>query len=45
VFNQQKNTYTRIFFPNARAPSANQPYCFEAKEALRKKVIGQKVRV
>lgn len=35
----------RIFFPHTRAPSANQPYHFESKEALRKRCIGKKVKV
>lgn len=40
-----KNEPIRIFFPHTRAPSANQPYNFESKEALRKRCIGKKVKV
>lgn len=45
VFNPIKNEIVRVFFPNTRAPSNGKPYAFEAKEALRKRCIGKKVRV
>jgi len=31
VLNPQKNIVERVFFPNARAPAAGQPWAFEAK--------------
>jgi len=45
VLNPLKNTVTRFFLPNARAPAVNLPWAFEAREGLRKKAIGQKVKV
>lgn len=40
-----KQEFNRIYLPNIRAPTQNQPYCHESKEALRRKVIGSKVKV
>jgi endonuclease YncB( thermonuclease family) len=40
-----KHEFNRIYLPNIRAPTQNQPFAFEAKEALRRRVIGCKVRV
>lgn len=31
VYNINKKEIIRVFFPNVRAPSTNQPYCFESK--------------
>ena len=45
VLHPQKNIVERVFFPNTRAPAIGQPWAFEAKESLRRKAIGQKVRV
>ena len=40
-----KHEFNRIYFPNVRAPTQGQSFSFEAKEALRRKIIGSKVRV
>lgn len=45
IFNPDKNEFSRIYLPNVRAPTNNQPFTFESKEALRRRVVGQKVRV
>ncbi len=45
VLHPTKNEAVRVFFPNSRAPSLSQPLGFEAKELLRKRAIGQDVRV
>jgi hypothetical protein len=45
VYNADKNEHVRVFLPNIRAPTGTQAYSFESKELLRKKFIGQKVRV
>ena len=45
VFNHEKGEHIRVYLPNIRAPTNNQPYAYESKEYLRKKIIGQKVRV
>lgn len=40
-----KQEFNRIYLPNIRAPNQNQPFAFESKEGLRKRVIGCRVRV
>lgn len=45
VLNPHKNSIDRVYFPNTRAPAAGQQWAFQAKETLRRKVIGQKVKV
>lgn len=45
VFNQDKNEFIRIYLPNVRAPVNNQPFAYESKEALRRRIIGNRVRV
>jgi endonuclease YncB( thermonuclease family) len=45
VLHPQKNTVERLYFPHTRAPAVNLPWSFEAREALRKRAIGQKVKV
>ena len=45
IYNQDKHEFTRIYLPNIRAPTNAQPFAYEAKEGLRKRVIGTKVRV
>ena len=40
-----KNEFNRIYLPNIRSPVQNQPYAYEAKEGLRRRVIGCRVRV
>lgn len=45
VYNQEKNEFVRIYLPNIRSPTGAQPFAYEAKEALRRRAIGTKVRV
>lgn len=45
VYNKEKQVFSRIYLPNIRAPTGAQPFAYEAKEALRRKVIGAHVRV
>ena len=40
-----KKEPVRYFFPHVRAPSTGQSYSFEAKDALRKRCIGKRVKV
>jgi endonuclease YncB( thermonuclease family) len=45
VHNTEKNEFVRIYLPNLRSPTNAQPFAYEAKELLRRRVIGQRVRV
>ena len=40
-----KHEFNRIYLPNLRSPLQGQSYAFEAKEYLRRKIIGARVKV
>lgn len=45
VQNLEQNETVRIYLSNVKAPALGKPFAFEAKEALRKRTIGRKVKV
>lgn len=45
VLNLEKGDTTRVYLSNVKAPVLGKPFAFEAKEALRKRTIGKKVKV
>ena len=45
VLNLETNDVVRIFLANVKSPQQGKPFAWEAKESLRKKVIGKKLKV
>jgi staphylococcal nuclease domain-containing protein 1 len=45
IINLETNESSRIYLSNIKAPVPGKPFAFEAKESLRKKTIGKKVKV
>lgn len=45
VLNLETNEVVRIYLSNVKAPALGKPFAFEARESLRKRVIGKKVKV
>lgn len=45
IINLETNESSRIYLSNVKAPIQGKSYAFEAKESLRKKTIGKKVKV
>ena len=41
----EKGEFNRNYLPNIRSPLQNQSYSSQAREALRRRIIGNKVRV
>jgi len=45
IIDLETNEATRVYLSNVKAPIQAKPFAFEAKESLRKKTIGKKVKV
>ena len=45
VYREDDKKFFRLYLPNVRAPTNQQPWAHESKEALRKKIIGSRVKV
>lgn len=45
VLNLETNDVVRIFLANVKAPQQGKPFSWEAKDALRRRVIGRKLKV
>lgn len=45
VLNLETNDVVRIFLANIKAPQQGKSYSWEAKESLRKKTIGKKLKI
>ena len=45
ILNLETNEVLRVFLANVKSPQQGKPHSWEAKEALRKRVIGKKVKV
>ena len=45
VYKEEDKKFVRIYLPNVRAPTNQQPYAYESKQALRKRIIGSRVKV
>ena len=45
ILNLETNDIIRVFLANVKAPQQGKPFSWEAKEALRRRVIGRKLKV